>query len=77
MIVGAGPIAPAAQRGWRGLFANGKVLGLTGFASIGGVLYGYNQGVFSQVQVMAEFNHRFNKTVSTTYLYAPILLDLH
>lgn len=29
--------------GWRGLFNNGRALGLACFASIGGVLYGYNQ----------------------------------
>ena len=50
--------------GWRGLFKNGKVFALTCFASLGGVLYGYNQGVFSQVQVMAEFDHRYASTVS-------------
>lgn len=56
-------LAPPQSRGWRGLFNNGKCLSLATFASLGGVLYGYNQGVFSQVQVMAEFNHRFNSTV--------------
>lgn len=32
--------------GFRGLMKNGKCLGLAMFASLGGVLYGYNQGVF-------------------------------
>lgn len=52
------------QNGWRGLLNNPKCLALAVFASLGGVLYGYNQGVFSQVQVMADFDHRFHKTVS-------------
>lgn len=30
--------------GWRGLLENKKALGLATFASLGGVLYGYNQG---------------------------------
>lgn len=29
--------------GWRGLFQNGKCLAIAMFASLGGVLYGYNQ----------------------------------
>jgi hypothetical protein len=32
--------------GFRGLMKNGKCLGIAMFASLGGVLYGYNQGVF-------------------------------
>lgn len=56
--------APSDQAGWRGLIRNGKVFAITAFASLGGVLYGYNQGVFSQVQVMAEFDHRFRNVVS-------------
>lgn len=31
------------ERGFRGLFKNGRALGLALFASLGGVLYGYNQ----------------------------------
>ena len=50
--------------GWRGLFANRKCFGLAMFASLGGVLYGYNQGVFGQVQVMASFQARFPVVVS-------------
>lgn len=59
-----GLLATHGQRGWRGIFHNSKCLGITAFASLGGVLYGYNQGVFSQFQVMAEFEHRFHSTVS-------------
>jgi hypothetical protein len=44
--------------GFRGLISNKKALGLATFASLGGVLYGYNQGVFAQVQVMYDFQRR-------------------
>ncbi|KAJ5371057.1 uncharacterized protein N7496_007149 [Penicillium cataractarum] len=47
-----------------GLLQNKRCLGLALFASLGGVLYGYNQGVFSQVQVMADFEHRFASTLN-------------
>jgi hypothetical protein len=57
-------IAMHGQAGWRGLFHNGRALGLALFASLGGVLYGYNQGVFGSVQVMASFNARYQSTVS-------------
>jgi hypothetical protein len=56
-------LASAEQTGWRGLFRNPKVIALAAFASLGGVLYGYNQGVFSSVQVMPEFHNRFASTV--------------
>jgi hypothetical protein len=45
--------------GWRGLIQNKKALGLATFASLGGVLYGYNQGVFAQVQVAPNFANRY------------------
>ena len=57
-------VAAHDQQGWRGLINNKKALGLATFASLGGVLYGYNQGVFGQVQVMEEFVCRYSDTVS-------------
>jgi hypothetical protein len=57
-------LAANDQQGWRGLINNKKALGLATFASLGGVLYGYNQGVFGQVQVMEEFACRYRDTVS-------------
>lgn len=38
--------AKASESGWRGLFANRRSLAVALFASLGGLLYGYNQGVF-------------------------------
>ncbi|OXB33690.1 hypothetical protein LQV05_002417 [Cryptococcus neoformans] len=54
------------DRGFRGLFKNGRALGLACFASLGGVLYGYNQGVFGQVQVMYSFHERYAATLTNT-----------
>jgi len=34
-------LANQQNQGWRGLFRNGRCLGLAMFASLGGVLYGY------------------------------------
>ncbi|KAK3070329.1 hypothetical protein LTR53_010656 [Teratosphaeriaceae sp. CCFEE 6253] len=44
----AGPMA---------LVKNAKVFGIACFACLGGLLYGYNQGVFSGVLAMNNFNH--------------------
>lgn len=57
-------LVQSQHQGWRGLFRNGKVVFLTVFASLGGVLYGYNQGVFGQVQVMESFVYRYPDYVS-------------
>jgi len=45
----AGPMA---------LVTNAKVFGIACFACLGGLLYGYNQGVFSGVLAMHNFNAR-------------------
>lgn len=45
----AGPMA---------LMKNLKVFGIACFACLGGLLYGYNQGVFSGVLVMTSFKQR-------------------
>ena len=36
-------LAEKSKVGWRGLFKTGKIIAITCFASLGGVLYGYNQ----------------------------------
>ncbi|KAF3762186.1 general substrate transporter [Cryphonectria parasitica EP155] len=41
--------------GPRALVKNGRVFAITAFACIGGVLYGYNQGMFSGVLAMPSF----------------------
>lgn len=40
------------------LLKNLKVFGIACFACLGGLLYGYNQGVFSGVLVMTSFKKR-------------------
>ncbi|KAJ5688855.1 hypothetical protein N7462_003247 [Penicillium macrosclerotiorum] len=41
--------------GFRGLIKNFRVFAITCFACIGGLLYGYNQGVFSGILTMPSF----------------------
>lgn len=40
------------------LIKNGRVAAIAAFACIGGVLYGYNQGMFSGVLAMPSFQQR-------------------
>lgn len=40
------------------LVKNAKVFGIACFACLGGLLYGYNQGVFSGVLTMSSFDER-------------------
>lgn len=40
------------------LWKNFRVFRIAAFACIGGVLYGYNQGMFSGVLAMPSFNNR-------------------
>ncbi|KEP47671.1 putative MFS sugar transporter [Rhizoctonia solani 123E] len=50
--------ALAGKSGYRGLVQNSRVFFIAVFASLGGLLYGYNQGVFSSVLGMWSFNNR-------------------
>ncbi|KAG8733168.1 hypothetical protein FRC11_008230 [Ceratobasidium sp. 423] len=50
--------ALAGKSGYRGLVQNSRVFFIAVFASLGGLLYGYNQGVFSSVLGMYSFNKR-------------------
>lgn len=40
------------------LVKNARVFAIAAFACIGGVLYGYNQGMFSGVLAMSSFQQR-------------------
>jgi hypothetical protein len=44
--------------GARALVKNWKVFRIAAFACIGGILYGYNQGMFSGILVMNSFERR-------------------
>jgi hypothetical protein len=46
--------------GARALVENFKVFRIAAFACIGGVLYGYNQGMFSGVLTMPAFQQRMS-----------------
>ncbi len=48
------------------LVKNGRVFLIACFACIGGLLYGYNQGVFSGVLTMNNFMKRWYSSFTTT-----------
>jgi len=50
--------------GWAGLIHNRRIFMIAVFASLGGLLYGYNQGVFSGVLGMNNFLQRMGKDAS-------------
>jgi len=56
--------ALAGKSGWAGLLQNRRVFAIAVFASLGGLLYGYNQGVFSGVLVMHSFDQRMASAVN-------------
>jgi hypothetical protein len=47
------------------LWKNFRVFRIAAFACIGGVLYGYNQGMFSGVLAMKSFGHRTEPSFSS------------
>ncbi|KAI0729232.1 general substrate transporter [Fomitopsis betulina] len=56
----------AGKSGFAGLVHNRKTFAIAIFASLGGLLYGYNQGVFSSVLTMYNFDHRMGDAVTNT-----------
>ncbi|CAM1507732.1 Fc.00g045800.m01.CDS01 [Cosmosporella sp. VM-42] len=52
-------IEPYGPRGFRGIFASRYVVICASFSAIGGLLFGYDQGVISVTLVMDEFLNRF------------------
>jgi hypothetical protein len=57
---GTGNVSAARARlsgpsGIKGIIASGKTTGIAFFASLGGFVYGYNQGMFAQVLTMNSF----------------------
>lgn len=76
--VGAAPVSAVRARlsgppGIKGIIASGKTTGIAFFASLGGFVYGYNQGMFAQVLTMSSFV----KAVSTVSLadFQPALMQ--
>lgn len=58
--------ALAGKTGPAGLMQNLKVFSIALFACIGGLLYGYNQGVFSGILAMTDFDEKMGSAVSNT-----------
>ncbi|KAF8599333.1 general substrate transporter [Ceratobasidium sp. AG-I] len=56
--------ALAGKSGMKGLVQNSRVFLIAVFASLGGLLYGYNQGVFSSVLGMYSFKQRMASAVN-------------
>jgi len=56
----------AGESGWKGLVRNRRVFAIAVFASLGGLLYGYNQGVFSGVLGMRNFETKMASAVDNS-----------
>ncbi|KAG8991261.1 hypothetical protein FRB90_001418 [Tulasnella sp. 427] len=54
-VIAARRLELAGKPGIAGLMANGKTFSIAVFASIGGLIYGYNQGMFGQILAMNNF----------------------
>jgi hypothetical protein len=57
------------------LVKNLKVFGIACFACLGGLLYGYNQGVFSGVLTMTSFKERKSTSHTTLPLRSVLMTD--
>lgn len=60
--------------GARALVKNWKVARIAAFACIGGVLYGYNQGMFSGILAMPSFDKRESIDPMTRCLELTVVL---
>ncbi|KAI7127481.1 putative MFS monosaccharide transporter, partial [Hortaea werneckii] len=56
----------AGPNGLKGIIYNGKTSAIAFFASLGGLVYGYNQGMFAQVLAMPSFVRATNGYAATT-----------
>ncbi|KAJ5198570.1 uncharacterized protein N7498_007687 [Penicillium cinerascens] len=65
-IVSAKRAELAGKGGTRGLISNKKTFLIALFASLGGLVYGYNQGMFAQVLTMHSFQDATNGYAATT-----------
>ncbi|KAI6167614.1 general substrate transporter [Pisolithus thermaeus] len=69
------------RAGFRGIFDNWLVLGVTCFATLGGFLCGYDQGVVSNVLTMESFGASFPKIYMDSsfrgWFVSALLINLH
>lgn len=56
----------AGPSGLKGIISNGKTSSIAFFASLGGLVYGYNQGMFAQVLTMTSFVNATQGYAKTT-----------
>ena len=56
--------ALSGPSGPRGLIQNARVFGIALFACLGGLLYGYNQGVFGGVLAMPSFGRHLGDHIT-------------
>lgn len=66
----------AGPSGLKGLFYNGRTTAIAFFAALGGLVYGYNQGMFSQVLTMKSFQNRTQGYAATTGLAQGLLTSI-
>jgi hypothetical protein len=56
---------PYGPAGFQGLFASPYVAACAAFSALGGLLFGYDQGVVSVILVMPQFLDRFGRVSET------------
>ncbi|KAJ5906903.1 uncharacterized protein N7473_003819 [Penicillium subrubescens] len=56
----------AGEPGFKGLVSNGRTFAIALFASLGGLLYGYNQGMFSSILTMSSFQREIEGYAAET-----------
>ncbi|KAF2773918.1 putative MFS monosaccharide transporter [Teratosphaeria nubilosa] len=66
----------AGPTGLAGLMASKKTTGIAFFAALGGLIYGYNQGMFSQVLTMHSFAVKTNGYAATTGIGQGLLTSI-
>ncbi|KAL7413610.1 general substrate transporter [Mrakia frigida] len=67
------PPSQPKPSGWRGLIHSRQTLMISGFASLGGLCFGYDQGVVANVLVMSSFTSTFHLTPQQTGILTAIL----
>ncbi|THY27093.1 putative MFS monosaccharide transporter [Aureobasidium pullulans] len=78
---GTGNVSAARARlsgpsGMKGIIASGKTTGIAFFASLGGFVYGYNQGMFAQVLTMNSFIKATQGYAATTGIDQGLLTSI-
>ncbi|KEQ93406.1 hypothetical protein AUEXF2481DRAFT_67544 [Aureobasidium subglaciale EXF-2481] len=75
-LVSAARARLSGPMGIKGIIASGKTTGIAFFASLGGFVYGYNQGMFAQVLTMNSFIRATNGYADGTGLAQGLLTSI-